>query len=143
MEQAQLTISVGANSPGTSLTVKLDDQIIWQGDPGSAPGKISHSFDDVDGAEHLLVLELSGKKIDDTTVDETGNIVKDLLISIGDFSFDEINVDQLVWNLSEYHHDFNGTQPPTISKFYGDMGCNGAVSLRFTSPIYLWILENL
>jgi len=45
--------------------------------------------------------------------------------------------------LAQYQHDFNGTGNPTIDKFYGEMGCNGTVSLKFTTPIYLWLLENM
>ena len=42
-----------------------------------------------------------------------------------------------------YTHDFNGTQPEIEDTFFGEMGCNGTVSLRFTTPIYLWLLENM
>jgi len=42
-----------------------------------------------------------------------------------------------------YTHNFNGTQAETTDKFYGEMGCNGTVSLRFTTPIYLWLLETM
>ena len=42
-----------------------------------------------------------------------------------------------------YRHDYNGTTDPFDDEFYGEMGCNGTVSLKFTTPIYLWLLENL
>jgi hypothetical protein len=45
---------------------------------------------------------------------------------------------------AEYHHDCNGTaQQVILDKFYREMGCNGTVSLKFTTPVYLWLLENM
>jgi hypothetical protein len=64
-------------------------------------------------------------------------------VTVSDIRFDGIDCQYLTTNLAEYQHDFNGTGDPTIDKFYGEMGCNGTVSLKFTTPIYLWLLENL
>ena len=57
--------------------------------------------------------------------------------------FDDIEIDQIVSELAEYHHNFNGTQPAIVDQFYGEMGCNGTLRLEFTTPIYLWLLENM
>jgi hypothetical protein len=42
-----------------------------------------------------------------------------------------------------YEHDYNGTGTLTQEKFYGQMGCNGTVSLAFCTPIYMWLLEHM
>mgnify|MGYP003352455181 CR=1 FL=1 len=42
-----------------------------------------------------------------------------------------------------YRHDYNGTGQPTEDNFFGVLGCNGTVELRFTTPIYLWLLEHM
>ena len=42
-----------------------------------------------------------------------------------------------------YTHDFNGTSKATENKFYGELGCNGTVSLKFSTPMYLWLLEHM
>lgn len=136
-------MTVSATGTGTTLTVSLDGSVIWQGDPGECRSEISHDFDDIDGAQHLLSIEMLGKTPGHTQINDAGEIVKDLLIEVCDFSFDDINIDQLVWDQSEYHHDFNGTQSAVIDKFYGSMGCNGKVQLEFTGPIYLWLLESM
>jgi hypothetical protein len=65
------------------------------------------------------------------------------MLSIANISFDDIKIEQLVIDQSVYHHSFNGSQAPIEDKFFGDMGCNGHVSLPFTTPIYLWLLENM
>ena len=37
----------------------------------------------------------------------------------------------------------NGTQPEIADNFFGIAGCNGTISFRFSTPIYLWLLENM
>jgi hypothetical protein len=86
---------------------------------------------------------MKGKKQEDTKVDESGNIINDSIIDIKNISFDDIEIDQLVYGLSEYIHDSNGTSEKSSHKFYGHMGCNGYVELKFSCPIYLWLLENM
>jgi hypothetical protein len=61
---------------------------------------------------------------------------------ITDLSFDEILLAQIFVDKATYTHNFNGTGEETQEKFYGELGCNGTISLKFTTPIYLWILEN-
>jgi hypothetical protein len=58
-------------------------------------------------------------------------------------SIDDIKVGHLMVLNTKYQHDFNGTREPVIEKFYGTMGCNGSAKFEFSSPVYLWILENL
>jgi hypothetical protein len=45
--------------------------------------------------------------------------------------------------VAKYQHDFNGTGKLTTQNFYGELGCNGTVSLKFSTPIYIWLLENM
>jgi hypothetical protein len=49
----------------------------------------------------------------------------------------------MVTEVAAYHHDTNGSTAPVTDSFYGTMGCNGRVEMRFTTPIYLWLLENM
>jgi hypothetical protein len=83
------------------------------------------------------------KTSDHTELDDAGNIIRDAMLSISDIKFDEIALGQVLLNKAVYTHDFNGSQPPVDDKFFGDLGCNGTVSLKFTTPAYLWLLENM
>jgi hypothetical protein len=69
--------------------------------------------------------------------------VSDATLAISNLAFDEIKLGHMVTKLATYDHDFNGTKAPVQDRFYGEMGCNGTVSLGFTTPIYLWLLENM
>ena len=120
----------------------VDDQKFFDTDHVQAQQQVVVEIADDDG-EHELRFVLKNKTSDHTQIDEAGNIVADARLIITDLSFDEIQLGHIVTTLATYTHDFNGTQPLTTDKFYGVLGCNGTVSLKFTTPIYLWLLENM
>ena len=103
---------------------------------------ITIDMSDTDG-EHTLKLILKNKTAAHTKIDEQGNIVSDTTLTISNLAFDEIKLGHMVTKLATYDHDFNGTKAPVQDQFYGEMGCNGTVSLGFTTPVYLWLLENM
>ena len=134
--------TVGTAEP-VGLKITLDNQDVLTLD--SVPEQVtefSYDLADTDG-DHTLVFEMFGKTPAHTVVDDQGNIVSDAMINISKISVDDIDITQVVHELSVYRHDFNGSQPMIEDKFYGDMGCNGTVTLNFTTPIYLWLLENM
>jgi hypothetical protein len=106
------------------------------------PVAVSVKIDDTDG-KHEFKFVMKNKTSAHTTLDADGNIVSDAVLSISNFAMDDIKLGHGFVNHAVYHHDFNGSQEPIEGKFYGEMGCNGHVSLAFTTPIYLWLLENM
>jgi len=97
---------------------------------------------DVDG-NHELRLVLKGKTEKHTQINDNGMIVSDATLTISNLAFDEIKLGHMLTQLATYNHDFNGTKQPVQDQFYGEIGCNGTVGLKFTTPIYLWLLENM
>ena len=122
--------------------VLLDDVLLLSVDHVTEPMPVSLEILD-DEAEHELKFVMKNKTPEHTVVDDNGNITKDAMLSVANVAFDDIKIEQLVIDQSVYHHSFNGSQAPIEDRFYGDMGCNGHVSLPFTTPIYLWLLENM
>lgn len=94
-----------------------------------------------DEQDHELQLELYNKLPEHTQISADGTVLSDATLKIGDFTMDEIALDP--WHLGQYHHDRNGTSEPVTEKFYGEMGCNGHVAIKFKTPIYLWLLEHM
>jgi hypothetical protein len=132
-------------SDGTApigVAVWIDDTCVYQTDYLVEHRHINCAVLDDDG-EHELRIVMSGKTTEHTQVDEHGNIVKDVVVTVSNITIDEIDVAQLFNEKCVYTHDFNGTQPETTDKFYGDAGCNGTISLKFSTPIYMWLLENM
>ena len=102
----------------------------------------SHVLEE-DNAEHELRIVMKYKTPDHTELDDAGTIIRDAMLSISDVKFDEIELGQVFLNKTVYTHDFNGSQPSVDDQFFGEMGCNGTVSLKFSAPTYLWLLENM
>jgi len=97
-----------------------------------------------DNGKYELRLVLKGKTTAHTQIDESGNIVSDARLSISNMAFDEIKLGYIITEQSVYSHSLNTHfQTKMEEKFYGEMGCNGTVSLKFTTPVYLWLLENM
>jgi hypothetical protein len=124
------------------LEIWIDDQKLFDQAHVQHSHRFSADISDNDG-EHELRLVLKNKLSEHTQVDANNTIVSDARISVSDIEFDGIALNQIVSNLSKYQHNFNGTGELSTHKFYGELGCNGTVSLKFTTPIYLWLLEHM
>lgn len=96
-----------------------------------------------DDGEHELRFVLKNKTIDHTQINESGQIIKDACLTVNEVTFDDIALGHTFIEKTKYTHNFNGTQEEITENFYGAMGCNGTVKLAFTTPIYLWLLENM
>ena len=123
--------------------VWLDNTCVFAQDHVSETANISHEFSDDNDGEHSLRITLKNKRPTHTQVDNQGNIVSDALLSINEISFDEIDCTQIMRDQAVYKHNFNGTGSDIDDQFFSDLGCNGTVELKFTTPLYLWFLENM
>ena len=104
---------------------------------------VTVELDDQDDTAHELRLVLKNKTSENTQVDEQGNIIADARLQVTDIAFDGIPLGHIVTEASTYKHDFNGNGTTIQAKFYGELGCNGTVSLKFATPMYLWLLEHM
>lgn len=140
---ACLSFDVSATGPDLRLQVILDGITILDCYPGPENQSIRHDFDDHNEQEHVLEFYMSGKLLDHTMIDHAGTIIQDRCIHLTNFSFDDIALGHMFTEVTRYHHDHNGTTDPVTELFYGVMGCNGKVEMCFSTPIYLWLLENM
>ena len=144
MDTIKISLDVVNRSQHHNLGIELwiDREKFFDNSISSGKHHIIHEFQANDG-EHVLRMVLKNKGPEHTRVDESGTIIEDALINISNINIDEIDVTQLVYQLSQYVHDGNGHETIAVHPFYGDMGCNGRVQLSFASPVYLWLLENM
>ena len=99
---------------------------------------------DIEDTEHTIELTLSGKTDSHTIRDKNGDVLSTTELVINNFQIDDINMDSIVLiNSLPYTHNFNGSEETVTEKFYDTMGCNGTIKLTFTTPFYLWLLENM
>jgi len=144
MEKTKITFSVSPTDSQAKLGFEawLNDQKVVDIDHVQALTEILIPVDDSE-AEHVLKLVLKGKQPAHTTINESGEIVSDARLQISNLAVDSIILGQIVIEKTTYTHDFNGHSDVIKDQFFGIMGCNGTVELRFTTPIYLWLLENM
>jgi len=145
----ETTFCITFNLATTDATAELgfeawiDERKFLDLDHVTQTQQVTVELDDQDDVAHELRLVLKNKTTAHTQVDEQGNIVADARLVITDVAFDEIRLGHLFFEQAVYTHDFNGTGKTTEDKFYGELGCNGTVSLKFATPMYLWLLEHL
>ena len=141
---ATFSCQVGTTDPTASLGMEiwLDNKKIFDQDHVNENVKISHEFSD-DEAEHELRFVMKNKTQEHTQIDESEQIIKDACLTVSDVAFDEIDLGHMFVKQTVYTHSFNGGSPLTEQEFFGTMGCNGQVAMRFTTPIYMWLLENM
>ena len=144
MDKITVTFDLTSSDYASALgfEVLLDDVSLLSIDHVNKPTPVSLEILDDEG-EHEFKFVMKNKTPEHTVVDDTGNITIDAMLSIANVAFDDIKLGHVFVEQSVYYHDFNGSQDAIKDEFYGDMGCNGHVSLRFTTPIYLWLLENM
>lgn len=130
------------SDPAVALGIKirLNGQTLFETDHVSDTVCFEHHIDDHE-QQHELCFELWGKKPEHTVLDDSGNMIKDAHLTLESFAIDDIDIPD--WKSAEYTHDTNGTGQLAAHRFYGYMGCNGTVAIKFFTPIYLWLLENL
>mgnify|MGYP000899349611 CR=1 FL=1 len=99
---------------------------------------------DIDDTNYKLDLVLSGKTDDHTVFNENGDIEKSAEFVLSNFKIDDIDIGPIILkNSLPYTHNFNDTGKTVTEKFYDIAGCNGTITLEFTTPFYLWLLENM
>jgi len=144
METVRFNCAIGSTdfTIPLGLEIWLDDHKFFDQDHIDQIHKVEHEISDDDG-DHELRFVLKHKHSDHTQVDAEGNIIRDARIIVSDIEFDGIDCQYLTTTLAQYQHDFNGTRESITDPFYGEIGCNGTVTLKFTTPIYIWLLENM
>jgi isocitrate dehydrogenase len=144
MESTKITFLVTNSNPATELGFEtwLDDQKIIDIEHVQTTVEVSIPVNDNDG-DHVLKLVLKGKQANHTVLNANGDIVSDAVLSIQDLAFDGIALGHIVTEKTVYTHNFNGHGTESQHQFFGVMGCNGTAELSFTTPMYLWLLENM
>ena len=135
---------IGTTNPNIKLGVEvwLDQQLLIECAHVIEAIPVDISVDDADD-DHELRVMLKNKSVTDTVINAEGHIVSDGCLTVQNFKFDDIEVDQLISEQAVYRHSFNTDQVVTDNRFYWNMGCNGTVSVKFSTPIYIWLLEHM
>lgn len=143
---ANFSFNVVPTNPEKPLAVSvlLNDAVVFATEYLTEKQTVCVEFDDeVDGVKHTIKIVLKNKTAAHTQINEFGEIVNDSMIAVSDVELNEIALGRVFFEKCSYTHSFNSDAEPIKDEFYGDMGCNGVVAFEFTTPSYLWLLENL
>ena len=135
--------------------ILLDDKSYFNGDITGSQAKpdtieFEHELDE--GKEHNLTIKRSGKIKGQTVVNDNGDILKDQLLHIKSIEIDEINIGSMIYKgvyTPEYPEPWATQQKQAGIKLEESftqvlqMGFNGRWKFNFSSPFYVWLLENL
>ena len=111
--------------------------------------EFEHEFEE-NKSYNLIINRLSKDK--NQTIVENEKIIKDQLLHIKSIEIDGIDIGGLVYEgvyKPEYPEPWAtqqteaGNKPPETLKNVTQMGHNGTWTFSFTSPFYMWLLENL
>lgn len=100
----------------------------------------SHQVEVTDGTDHQLAIELRHKLSEHTVIDEQGKIIQDSILQIDSLSIEDIDIiEQLSTNQKQFYYEHSGEH----HILYNTLGVNGRAIINFSSPIYVWMLENI
>ena len=134
--------------------IKINEKSYFKEEIASTNDKptiIEFEYELEEGKSYNLIINRSGKNVTQTKI-EDGKIVKDQLLHIKSIEIDEIDIGGLVYEgvyKPEYPEPWAtqqteaGNKPPETLKNVTQMGHNGTWTFSFTSPFYMWLLENL
>jgi len=93
-----------------------------------------------DGVNHLKIQLINKEDTDCVQNKDKTEILKDMLLHIDSISIDNVNLDHVIHTCSQFV-----PQDPSrpVLKECVDLGWNGTYVLEFTSPFYIWLLENM
>ena len=104
-----------------------------------------------EGKSYNLIINRLGKDKNQTIV-EDGKIIKDQLLHIKSIEIDEIDIGSLIYEgvykpaypkMWAIQQKEAGNKLPETLKNSPDLGHNGTWTFTFSSPFYMWLLENL
>jgi hypothetical protein len=126
------------------FSIWLDDHLIVASEIASAAQQEIKFERTIDEGAHTLKIRLENKNNSDTVL-ENGEVIKDMLLNIDDIMIDDISLGNLLWSaeyILDHPHEYKGQ---TVTKLDNcvNLGWNGTYILKFTSPFYIWLLEQL
>lgn len=90
---------------------------------------------------HVTKFVMKNKNSSHTKINSAGAIISDACLLLKNIRFDNFEMDQKIIELSEYQHNYNGNGDSVKEKFWLVLGCNGTVTLSFSTPVYDWLCD--
>jgi hypothetical protein len=126
--------------------ISVNDQVYADSTITAESGKVEYIEFDAEYSTETAVLKIEflNKTPEDTKKDNYEDpvnfkIIDDMLLNIASVEIDEIDLAMIPFDHGEYHAE---GQADVIKKCV-NLGWNGAWTLTWTNPFYIWLLETL
>jgi len=144
-EQLRFVVSLSATfwDKRPQFSIWLDDHVVTQSEISADPHNVVFERAVEPGA-HSLKIRLENKTNHDTQIKDRV-IVNDMLLNIDDITIDDISLGNLLWSaeyLLDQPQEYNGKTINHLDNCV-NLGWNGTYTLKFSSPFYIWLLEQL
>lgn len=146
-DTATLTLRFGRIGPEglpLNLAVGVDGVEIYDKDLTTNEEQVvEHTISDADG-EHIVEIKLSGKTWDHTVVGPKDTILSDIAVMIEEIILEEIDVTGAALRTARLTHSFNNPTKELVTvEGTTYLGFNSITQIKFTTPAFIWMLENL
>ena len=135
--------------------ILIDNHLKFKGyviETEGKPKTIEFDHEFKENGNYNLVIRYLGKQKTQTVVDKNGRMIKDQLLHIKSIEVDEVNIGPIVYHgiyTPKYPEPWATEQRQAGNELHKSfknvtkMGHNGTWVLNFSSPFYMWLLENL
>ena len=152
MEKEKLNFKINLSGTGSphpcKFRILVNNDLLIE-DLSKPTSTVYEFYKEIEEGVHCLKIELLNKKNIHVKKDNLGNIIEDFLLNIHSIEIDEINLGSIVWTHSNYHPiypdnylDVEQKNKKTVTNCV-NLGWNGTWELEFSSPYYMWLLENI
>jgi hypothetical protein len=124
-------------------SILVNDTIVETREIETPTGELFFAEFDINIVEGPAVLKirLENKDCTDTVENEDKTaIVKDMVLNIKSVEIDDIDLGTFIWTKTTFTGD--DSSRPILDNCV-DLGWNGTWELKFESPFYIWLLENI
>jgi hypothetical protein len=148
-------LSTNSSSKLPEFTLGVNGTTYFKGTLSSG-GSVTDYFEfdaEIEEGDGLFEICLLNKQETDTVKGDNGEILEDMLLNVDSIEIDDISLGFLLWTHSKYFPNYpksyieynkaSGAELPESVLNCVNMGWNGSWQIPFTSPFFVWLLENL
>jgi hypothetical protein len=158
MSKETLHFKIGLSTNSTSklpeFTLGVNGTTHFKGTLSSGGSTEYFEFDaEIEEGDGVFELCLLNKQDSDTVMSPDGEILEDMLLNVDSIEIDDISLGFLLWTHSSYfptypesYIEYSKATGNELSESISNcvtMGWNGTWKIPFTSPFFVWLLENL
>ena len=147
----KITLSGTYHKKVPLYSIYINDKLIVENSitvESDQPEIIEFVTDELNEGDHELKIRLDNKEPSDTIKDPNSEelvILNDMLLNIHDIEIDQVSLSHIIRSAEYFLDEPQSFNDEEITKLTNcvNLGWNGSYVLKFSSPFYMWLLENL